>query len=156
MSEIANSMIEFVDYADKLDGDEKGEAQVFCDRLFKAFGHKGYKEAGATLEYRLKKGKATSFADLMWKPRLLIEMKKAGEKLSLHYQQAFHYWINAVPDRPRYVILCNFKEFQIYDFDKQLNDPVDVIQLKDLPKRYTAFNFLFPDERKPLFYLTHF
>jgi hypothetical protein len=34
--------------------DEKGEAQVFCDRLFQAFGHGGYKAAGATLEYRVK------------------------------------------------------------------------------------------------------
>jgi hypothetical protein len=34
-------------YANLLKGDEKGEAQVFCDRLFQAFGHKGYKQAGA-------------------------------------------------------------------------------------------------------------
>ena len=151
MSEIVESVTRFVDYAKTLDGDEKGEAQVFCDRLFQAFGHKGYKEAGATLEYRIKKGKTTSFADLIWKPRLLIEMKKGGEKLHLHYQQAFEYWVNAVPNRPRYVVLCNFREFQIYDFDKQLNDPVDTVDLNELSKRYTAFNFLFPDERKPQF-----
>jgi N-6 DNA Methylase/Type I restriction enzyme R protein N terminus (HSDR_N) len=151
MSQVVENITHFVDYARTLDGDEKGEAQVFCDRLFKAFGHGGYKEAGATLEYRIKKGKATSFADLIWKPRLLIEMKKAGEKLHLHYQQAFEYWINAVPNRPRYVVLCNFREFQIYDFDKQLNQPVDTVELEELPKRYTAFNFLFPDERKPQF-----
>ena len=59
--------------------------------------------------------------------------------------------MNAVPNRPRYVVLCNFQEFWIYDFDKQLNEPVDVVALGDLPKRYTAFNFLFPNERKPLF-----
>ncbi len=29
---------EFVDYAQTLRGDEKGEAQVFCDRLFCSFG----------------------------------------------------------------------------------------------------------------------
>lgn len=153
MSEIVESLNEFVAYAGLLKGDEKGEAQVFCDRLFKAFGHAGYKEAGATLEERIKKasGKGTSFADLVWKPRLLIEMKKGGEKLHLHYQQAFEYWLNAVPNRPRYVVLCNFNEFWIYDFDRQLNDPVDVVALKDLPTRYTALNFLFPDERKPVF-----
>jgi hypothetical protein len=88
----------FVEYAHTLRGDEKGEAQVFCDRLFQAFGHAGYKEAGATLEFRIKKksGKGTQFADLIWKPRMLLEMKKAGEKLHLHYRQAFEYWINAV------------------------------------------------------------
>ncbi|SDO24643.1 DNA methyltransferase [Afipia sp. GAS231] len=153
MSKIADDLNQFVAYAKLLKGDEKGEAQVFCDRLFQAFGHKGYKEAGATLEERIKKasGKGTSFADLVWKPRVLIEMKKAGEKLHLHYNQAFDYWLNAVPDRPRYVILCNFSEFWIYDFDRQLNDPVDVVKLQELPTRYTALNFLFADERKPIF-----
>ena len=153
LSKIVDDLTEFVNYAAGLKGDEKGEAQVFCDRLFKAFGHGGYKEAGATLEERIKKssGKGTSFADLVWKPRLLIEMKKGGAKLHLHYQQAFEYWLNAVPNRPRYVVLCNFNEFWIYDFDRQLNDPVDIVALKDLPARYTALNFLFPDERKPIF-----
>ena len=45
-------------------GDEKGEAQVFLDRLFRAFGHEGTMEAGATYEERIKKldGKGTSIA----------------------------------------------------------------------------------------------
>lgn len=55
MSEVVERLKKFQAYAAKLDGDEKGEAQVFCDRLFQAFGHDGYKEAGATLEYRIKK-----------------------------------------------------------------------------------------------------
>ena len=55
MSKVLENINEFVAYASLLKGDEKGEAQVFCDRLFKAFGHKGYKEAGATLEERIKK-----------------------------------------------------------------------------------------------------
>lgn len=154
MTKIIEDLTRFVEYAQTLDGDEKGEAQVFCDRLFKAFGHDGYKEAGATLEYRIKKqsGKGTSFADLIWKPRLLIEMKKSSEKLELHYRQAFDYWINAVPNRPRYVILCNFKEFWIYDFDRQLDEPVDIVAIGDLPRRYTALNFLFPDNRQPQFH----
>ena len=142
----------FVDYATTLKGDEKGEAQVFCDRLFQAFGHAGYKEAGAELEFRVVgAGGRTKFADLIWRPRLLIEMKKRGEKLQRHYSQAFEYWLELVPNRPKYVILCNFDEFWIYDFDLQLNDPVDVVAIKDLPKRYTAFNFLFPIEKKPQF-----
>lgn len=142
---------EFIDYARTLKGDEKGEAQVFCDRLFKAFGHGGYKEAGATLEFRVKGPKSTKFADLLWRPRLLMEMKKRGEKLQKHYTQAFEYWLQLVPQRPRYVILCNFDEFWIYDFDLQLNDPVDRVTLDEMAARYTAFNFLFPVEKKPQF-----
>ena len=152
MSAAVEPIRQFVEYARTLSGDEKGEAQVFCDRLFQAFGHGGYKEAGATLEFRVKgPGKSTKFADLLWRPRLLIEMKKRGEKLQRHYTQAFEYWLQLVPNRPKYVVLCNFDEFWIYDFDTQLNDPVDTVALGDLPQRYTAFNFLFPVEKKPQF-----
>ncbi|APW64316.1 class I SAM-dependent DNA methyltransferase [Paludisphaera borealis] len=152
MTAAADPIRQFVDYAKTLSGDEKGEAQVFCDRLFKAFGHAGYKEAGATLEYRVKgAGKSTRFADLLWRPRLLIEMKKRGEKLQRHYSQAFEYWLDLVPHRPKYVVLCNFDEFWIYDFDLQLNDPVDRVAIADLPHRSTAFNFLYPIEKKPQF-----
>jgi SAM-dependent methyltransferase len=152
MEDTRNKIISFVEYVRKLTGDEKGEAQVFCDRLFQAFNHQGYKEAGAELEYRVKvKGKSTKFADLLWRPRLLMEMKKRGEKLEKHYQQAFEYWLQLVPHRPKYVILCNFDELWIYDFDIQLQEPVDQVTLEDLPNRYTVLNFLFPENRKPLF-----
>ncbi len=41
MPTVVEPIREFVEYASTLKGDEKGEAQVFCDRLFKAFGHGG-------------------------------------------------------------------------------------------------------------------
>jgi type II restriction/modification system DNA methylase subunit YeeA len=142
----------FVDYTRTLRGDERGEAQVFCDRLFKAFGHEGYKEAGAELEFRVKaKGQTTKYADLLWAPRLLLEMKKRGEQLHKHYQQAFEYWLELVPSRPTYVILCNFDEFWIYDFNKQLREPVDRLMLEEIPDRLTALNFLFPENQRPIF-----
>lgn len=96
-------------------------------------------------------GAAPGFADLVWKPRVLIEMKKRGEKLQLHFRQAFDYWVHLVPNRPRYVVLCNFDELWIYDFDKQIDQPVDVVQVRELPKRFVALNFLFPDNPEPLF-----
>lgn len=134
-----------------LTGDEKGEAQIYCDRLFQAFGHQGVNEAGGTLEYRVHKGKGTKFADLLWRPRLLLEMKKRGERLNRHYQQAFEYWLHLVPNRPEYVVLCNFDEFWVYNLNHQLDEPMDRVALDDLPQRYTALNFLFPEARKPLF-----
>jgi len=152
MSDTVDRLKQFIGYAAKLKGDEKGEAQVFLDRLFIGFGHAGYKQAGATLEYRVKKdGKGTVFPDLVWKPRVLLEMKKRGEKLHLHYQQAFDYWLHAVPYRPRYMVLCNFDEFWIYDFERQIDEPVDKVVLTDLLNRYTALNFLFPNNPKPQF-----
>lgn len=76
--------------AQHITGDEKSDAQFFLDRLFQAFDHAGLKEAGATLEFRVIKaaeaGGATSFADLIWKPVVLIEMKKRGTDLQKHYR----------------------------------------------------------------------
>ncbi|MGB3542293.1 MAG: DNA methyltransferase, partial [Rubrivirga sp.] len=141
---------DFVDYAVTLDGDEKGEAQVFLDRFFQAFGHAGYKEAGATLEDRVRrKGRATGFADLVWPGRVLVEMKKRGEKLQKHYDQARDYWFNLYP-KPRYVLLCNFDEVWVYDFDVQ-PDPVDKVEVARLAERRAAFGFMLPQPEEPLF-----
>jgi hypothetical protein len=134
-------------------GDEKGQSQVFLDRLFKALGHGGVFEAGATLEDRIKARSrgGTAFADLVWKPRVLIEMKKRGEDLTKHYRQAFEYWIDLVPDRPEYVVLCNFDEFWVYDLNRQLDEPVDRILIEDLPRRWDALAFLLPHKEQPTF-----
>ena len=45
---------EFVSYAKRLHGDEKGETQLFCDRLFRAFNHGGIIEANGALEAHIK------------------------------------------------------------------------------------------------------
>lgn len=138
-----------------ISGDEKGEAQVFLDRLFQAFGQPGCKEIGGLFEHRIKKnaadGGGTAFADYVWKPVVLIEMKKRGAALQKHYRQAFDYWTRLVPNRPRYVILCNFDEFQIYDFETQMDAPVDFVTLEELPKRWGALNFLAPGNPEPVF-----
>lgn len=135
-----------------LSGDEKGEAQLYLERLFQAFGHDGVREAGATFEDRIKKEHGgVVFADLMWKPNVLIEMKKRGSSLARHYRQIFDYWTRAVPARPRYAVLCNFDEFWIYDFDHQVDAPMDRVKLEDLPHRWEALAFLLPDNPAPRF-----
>lgn len=144
---------QFVQWCAKhISGDEKGEAHIFLDQLFRAFGHAGFKEAGATCEMRVKKaGKGTSFADLVWKPVVLVEMKKRGEDLSKHYSQAFTYWTRLVPGRPQYVVLCNFDEFWIYDFNSQMDSPVDKVRLTELPERFGPLAFLFAEASVPVF-----
>lgn len=145
---------EFIRYRDEyLRGDERGEAQVFLERLFRAFGHEGVFEAGATLEERVARRDdgGTAFADLVWKPRVLIEMKRAGQNLARHYRQAFEYWIDLVPDRPAYVVLCNFDHFWIYDFNRQLDEPVERIELPGLVRQWEGLAFLLPREEQPVF-----
>ncbi|MCC5625455.1 DNA methyltransferase, partial [Nostoc sp. CHAB 5715] len=149
------SLDNFVNFCKQhIKGQEKKEAQTFLDRFFRAFGHEGALEAGASYEEAIKQGSKkgkTGFADLVWKPRVLIEMKKRGEDLSKHYSQAFDYWTRLVPDRPRYVLLCNFEEFWIFDFDIQLDTPVDVILLEQLPERAGAFAFMEFGDKTPVF-----
>lgn len=133
-------------------GDEKGEAQIFLDRLFQAFGWPGLKEAGADCEERVKNDTGgTSFADLVWKPVVVIEMKKRGADLAKHYSQAFTYWTRLVPNRPRYAVLCNFDELWVYDFETQLDTPVDTVKLTELPDKFGPLNFLFPGDVAPVF-----
>ena len=152
---------EFVSYVkDNLTGDEKGQAQLFCDRLFRAFGHKGIMEADGNLEVRVKEAETekTKFIDCLWSPKgkdgVLIEMKRKDIKnLESHFPQARDYWINLVASRdigpgcrkPRYIVLCNFDKFIIYDeFNK-----VEEVTLEELPERYTCLSFL--EGATPLF-----
>jgi type II restriction/modification system DNA methylase subunit YeeA len=150
-----HSLQQFVDFRLRyITGEERKQGQIFLEKFFQAFGHTGAIEAGAKFEEPIKKGSRkgkTGFADLVWKPRVLIEMKKQGENLGKHYRQAFDYWTRLVPQRPRYVILCNFNEFWIFNFDIQLDDPIDIIPLQQLPERVGAFAFMELEEKTPVF-----
>ena len=149
------SLEQFIEFCQKhITGKERKEAQIFLDRFFQAFGYEGVLEAGGSYEEPIKKGSkkgGTGFADLVWKPRVLIEMKKRGESLDKHYSQAFDYWTRLVPDRPRYVILCNFDEFWIFDFNLQIDEPVDKVAVSELKNRASAFNFMELGNRTPVF-----
>ena len=155
MPTTAQRLQDFVNFVrEHLKGDEKGEAPIFLDKFFRAFGHEGAVEAGAVYEERIAKGSKkgkTGYADLVWKPRVLIEMKKRGADLSKHYSQAFDYWQRAVPNRPRYVMLCNFDEFWVYDFDTQIDTPIDMVPLAQLSDRVAVFGFMEVTERKSVF-----
>ena len=151
----------FVEYAGKLSGYEKGEAQLFCDRLFRAFGHGGIIEANGQLEARIKFASGrTKFADCLWapidRPGVLIEMKAKSEKnLEAHFPQVRDYWIEMNPERifgpgsqkPTYIILCNFERILIY---RHLS-LVDELSLSDVIDRSSSLNFLLPEIKTPIF-----
>ena len=127
MAEREQLLSDFVTWsAAHVTGDEKGQAQIFLDRLFRAFGQKGSLDVGlrraqssrGTAEMRIRKasedGGGTSFADYVWKPVVLIEMKRRGADLSKHYRQAFDYWVRLVPGRiilGRRRRLCRTRKF---------------------------------------------
>lgn len=140
----------FIDYASKLSGYEKGEAHLFLDRLFIAFGNQGILEAGASLEKQITINMKTKFCDLLWPNVVLIEMKSRGAKLADHFDQAKTYWDNTYGNRPKYVVLCNFDEFWIYNWNLQ-REPLDKVRLLKLNDQWRSLAFLCPTEIKPLF-----
>ena len=134
-----------------LAGREKGEGQIFFDRLLQAFGNAGVKEVGASCEERIKKTPSSHrWADFIWPHRVLIELKKRGEKLEKHYDQLFENWCFTLP-RVKYAALCNFDTLWVYDFNQQLYDPVDKMRLNELPTKHRALAFLYPKEEEPIF-----
>lgn len=141
---------DFIDFVSNLSGYEKGEAQIFLDRLFIAFGHKGVIEANASLEYQIKIDEKTKFCDLLWPGKVLIEMKKRGEKLNKHLAQAKSYWDNSYSNRTEYVILCNFDEFWVYNWNLQ-KEPLDKVHITKLKEMWLSLAFLSPKDIKPIF-----
>jgi hypothetical protein len=52
-------LTEFVGWAQHhITGDEKGQAQIFLDRLFQAFGHPGVLDVGGQTKFRIRKASA--------------------------------------------------------------------------------------------------
>ena len=128
-------------------GYEKGESQKFwCDLLEHVFGIKNYVEI-ISFENRVKLNK-TSFIDAYIKPtHVLIEQKSICIDLNKRilqsdgtmltpYEQAKRYNNELkYSEKARWIVLCNFKEFHIYDMEKMDNKP-EIILLSDLPKEY--------------------
>jgi hypothetical protein len=83
----------------------------------------------------------------MYLPRVCIwEMKSPTEKdLTKHHDQLLRYWART---RTRYMVLCNFREFWIYDTDDDDGQlaPKIMFPLAELPARWEALRFLRGEE----------
>ncbi|MFN9690519.1 MAG: DNA methyltransferase [Vampirovibrionales bacterium] len=125
-------------------GDERAEAQSFLNRFFQCFGYDGVLEAGGRFEVPVKGASLLDnkgFFDCLFEDVVLIEMKSIDKSLSKYYPQLRQYWMQSIP-KPKYAILCNFKEFWIYDFHTQMEEPVQKIDLVDLPKHPEKWVFM--------------
>ena len=134
-------------------GDEKQETQRFwIDLLQNVFG---VEQATNAIEFEVRvKLDHTSFIDGYIKDtHVLIEQKGADIDLSKGYkqsdgsmltpfQQARRY-AGYLPHNmnPRWIVVCNFKEFHIHDMNRP-NDTPEIIKLEDLEKEYTRLQFL--------------
>lgn len=141
-------------------GDEKQETQTFWLALLQKVY--GVTEPDKFISFEkavnvddAKTGKTTTkFIDgYIGATRVLIEQK--GAKIDLNkgetqsdgsllspYQQARRYG-GYLPanQQPRWIVVCNFKEFRIHDMNRP-NDTPEILILSDLEKEYTRLNFL--------------
>ena len=134
-------------------GYEKGQSQPFWMSLLRDVLGVEHPEQFISFEDQVHLDH-TSFIDGYIKDtKVMIEQKSLEKDLSkpirqsdgtlqTPFQQAKRY-ITELPLslHPRWVVVCNFAEFRVYDMEKPNGEP-EVIQLKDLSKDYYRLQFL--------------
>ncbi len=120
-------------------GYERGQAQTFYIEFFDIFGVKSRRVA--SFEEPVKRlGDKRGFIDLLWKGTLIAEHKSAGKDLSKAKQQALDYFPSLKEaELPRYLLVCDFQNFELYDLDERTEVK---FALADLPRHVEAFNFI--------------
>ncbi|WP_438966363.1 class I SAM-dependent DNA methyltransferase [Flavobacterium sp.] len=98
---------------------EEADAKPFLDAFFDVFGITR-KKIG-TFEHRVKKlSDADGYIDLLWKGTILIEMKSRGKNLDKAFVQAIDYTHGLKQNElPKYVLVCDFHIFRLYDTEEQ-------------------------------------
>ncbi|MDO4820396.1 MAG: methylase, partial [Prevotella sp.] len=134
-------------------GYEKGESQPFWLDLLQTVQGVERPYDIVSFENQVKLG-STSFIDAYIEPtHTLIEQKSIDKDLRkpipqsdgsllTPFQQAKRY-NNELPysKRARWVVICNFREFHVYDMDNSHSEP-EVILLENLEKEYYRLRFL--------------
>lgn len=126
-------------------GSEVSEAQTFLNELFEAFGQ-DRKAVGAEFEDTQS---SQGIMDLRWGGVCIVEMKRPSEtgKLVNHRKQALDYWHHSSDpaiDLPaaRYVVLCSFHEFEVWEPGMFPTQPRATFALGELADRKDALHFL--------------
>lgn len=116
---------------------EDAEAKSFWDRFFDVFGVSRRRVANFEKQVKKLDDKA-GYIDLLWKGKLLVEHKSSGKDLIKAHQQARDYFPGLTDaELPRYILVCDFQNFRLYDLDEEkdysftLDKLVDNIRLFD-------------------------
>lgn len=152
--EIRRSLVDFAQRWSLYRGSERAEAQTFLNELFACYGI-DRRGVGARFEDP-QEGK---FLDLIWPRVCLVEMKRPSEahRLPAHRRQALDYWEHSADSHrnvpaPRYVVLCAFHQFEIWEPGAFPGEPRVEFELRELPERADALMFL--ADREPVFTAT--
>jgi hypothetical protein len=152
--EIRRSLVDFARRWSLYHDSERAEAQTFLNELFACYGSER-RAVGARFEDP-QEGK---FLDLLWPRVCLVEMKRPSEaaRLAAHRSQAFDYWQRCADSQhnlpaPRYVVLCAFQRFEVWEPGAFPGEPRAEFELRELPERADALMFLAGQE--PVFTAT--
>ena len=118
---------------------EDAEAKTFWDEFFNIFGMTRRRVASfeSRVTTSIRKG---GKIDLLWKGEMLVEHKSAGKSLYRAYQQAIDYFPGLKEhELPKYIVVCNFQEFKVYNLD---DNTVHEFDLKELTKNIELFGFI--------------
>ena len=119
---------------------ERGEAQTFYNEFFEVFGVKRRRVASFEEPVKLL-GSRRGFIDLFWKGVLLVEQKSVGHNLTVAKTQALEYFPGLKENElPRYVLVSDFQNFELYDLDE--GTPPRRFRLQDLPQHIELFGFI--------------
>ncbi len=124
---------------------EKGETHSFYNAFFDVFGVQ--RRNVARFEERVAKiDNRAGYIDLFWPGVLLVEQKSAGRDLLSAYAQAGEYF-DALPDhdRPRYILVSDFQNFELHDLDEQ---QTVTFPLADFPTYVESFGFILGIQRR--------
>ncbi len=126
-------------------GNENSDTQTFYNQFFEVFGLR--RESVGVYEERVKNIKGnTGFIDLFWPGTLIVEQKSAGRDLTKAEKQAFDYILQIKErDRPRYVLVSDFKVFQLRDLATR--ETLE-FALEDLHDHVQKFGFMIGVERR--------
>jgi len=126
-------------------GNENSDTQTFYNQFFEVFGLR--RESVGVYEERVKNIKGnTGFIDLFWPGTLIVEQKSAGRDLTKAKKQAFDYILQIKErDRPRYVLVSDFKVFQLRDLATR--ETLE-FSLEDLHDHVQKFGFMIGVERR--------
>ena len=122
---------------------EKQYAQQFMRDFYACFGLS--KSSASMFEKKVIKfgSKAVRFIDSFIPGVLLVEQKTTGEDLYKAYEQALDYALAITNEfeKPRYILICDFQTFNLYDLHNLDNVPL-VCKLEEISKRADWFMFL--------------
>lgn len=110
---------------------ERGESQTFYNEFFEVFGVSRRRVASFEEPVRLL-GAQRGYLDLFWKGVLLVEQKSAGRDLVRAKQQALDYFPGLKEaELPRYILVSDFQNFELYDLDENKHVRFRLHQLSD-------------------------